>query len=151
MSRKLIGFVCFILLSFFSFSLYAQDSDNGTVVGISKGEKAPFDGVLLDMKAASTVLSEDTYTKEKCEIDCQKNLDIQRIESDSIISNLNLSLEYEREMHVKTVEYYDNQIKYLQDYKVEPPPDDDDLMWTLIGGSIGVIVTSITYGVLVSI
>lgn len=151
MNKRIIEFICFIMLFIFPLSLYSQESNNGTVVGISKGERAPFDGVLLDKKAAATILSEDNYTREKCEIDCQKKLDIQKVESDSVISNLQLSLDYEREMHIKTVEYYDNQIKYLQDYKVEPPPDDDDLMWTLIGASSGVIITSLVYGIIVSL
>ena len=124
------------------------EENSGLVTNLEKGQKAPYDGVLLDNIAIAKILSSDQIDKEKCEIDCQHKLDLQEVKSDSIIEGLKISLEYERKEQVKTVQYYENQLQFLQDFKTEPPPDDDDLMWALIGGSVGVVATSITFGVI---
>ena len=124
------------------------EENSGLVTNLEKGQKAPYDGVLLDNIAIAKILSSDQIDKEKCEIDCQYKLDLQEVKSDSIIEGLKISLEYERKEQVKTVQYYENQLQFLQDFKTEPPPDDDDLMWALIGGSVGVVATSITFGVI---
>ena len=145
---KILAF--FLILFTFSSVAYAQDSQ-GEITVISKGEKAPFDGVLLDNIAASKILASDTIEQKKCDLDCQYKLDIQDAKNNATVETLKLSLDYERKEQLKTVEYYENELGILRDFKTEPPPDDDDLMWSLIGASVGVIATSITFGIIMGV
>lgn len=145
---KILAF--FLVLFTFSSAVYAQDSQ-GEITVISKGEKAPFDGVLLDNIAASKILASDTIEQKKCDLDCQYKLDIQDAKNNATVETLKLSLDYERKEQLKTVEYYENELEILRDFETEPPPDDDDLMWSLIGASVGVIATSITFGIIMGV
>jgi hypothetical protein len=135
-------YIIFLLVIFFSINLYAQE---GTITVIKKGEKAPFDGLLLDQEAAAKVLSEDDKQKEQCALDCKYKLDISKLEADLVVQSLKLDLEYERERHLSTITSYDSQLTALKDIKVE---DDDDLMWFSVGAGSGAALVSILFGIL---
>ena len=53
---------------------------NGKVAAIKKGQKAPFDGVLLDKKAEATITAKRESAVKICEID--KNYTIKKLKSE---------------------------------------------------------------------
>jgi hypothetical protein len=137
--KRLIIIFCLLFLP-----LTARTQD-GEITIIQKGERAPFDGLLLSQEAAAKVFSTNEKELKQCELDCGYKLDIQKLEAKLVSETLQLQLETEREMHLATITKYDNDIDALKNVKIE---DDDDLMWASIGASAGVLVTSILFGVL---
>ena len=62
--RKVLLFV----LVLFAILTFASEGLAQNVIPIKEGEKAPFDGVLLDKPTAAKFLAEKEYTEEKCSL-----------------------------------------------------------------------------------
>ena len=63
----------------------------GKVAAIKKGEKAPFDGILLDKKAEATITTKRESAVKICEID--KNYTIKKLKSECDFNKRILTIE----------------------------------------------------------
>lgn len=144
--------VLMFLIFFFPCRAATQESEeSGIVMPIQKGEKAPFDGILLDIEASAKVLADSEAELEKEKINCDYKLDVANAESALTVSSLQISLDYERKNHVQTISMYDEQIANLEQLATQIPEDDDDWIWVLVGASCGVAITSVTFGMIMGL
>ena len=122
--------------------LFAQTSIAQEIVPVSKGEKAPFDGVILDKAAAAQIISKDEVSKE----DCQNKTEYAVSKAtNTCLLNKNLaesSLRIERETNKKLTILKNQEIDRLNK-KLEEVGIDWGPLW-FAGGTTAGIVMSLT-------
>ena len=115
---------------------------NGKVAAIKKGQKAPFDGILLDKKAEATITAKRESAVKICEID--KNYTIKKLKSECDFNKRILTIEkeaaekkYNGLMALKNAE-----IKRLED-SLKKTTKPDYTHWWFAGGVLAGIGLSV--------
>ena len=140
MLKKIL--ICFIsaLLVILPVEAAANELE-GTVTSLSKDEKAPYAGILLDSIAASKMIINQKYLRSEIELDLRKEFqqdlankrlafDLLKVEHDSL-----------KKIHQDTLLLRDQQINNLNDLLREEM-DDDYTEWWIIGGvALGIVLS----------
>ena len=128
--------VAIILL--FSFPSFSNDL---VVEGIQKGQKAPYNGIIMDAPSAAKVIAEREYEIEKCEI----KIAHEKKKKDSLCSlktdilDAKLKAEIEKNSEVRKIK--DEEIARLTKVLEETSADYSE--WWFVGGFVAGILTSI--------
>ena len=128
--------VAVILL--FSFPAFTNDL---VVEGIQKGQKAPYNGIIMDAESAAKVIAEREYEIKKCEI----KIEHEKKKKDSLcdlktgILDAKLNSEIEKNKQIRSIK--DEEIKRLT--KVIEETSADYSEWWFVGGFVAGILTSI--------
>ena len=136
-----------VLILIFSFvfpaSIFAQETPATppVVTGLSKNQKAPFSGVLLNSTAAAQMLTDKKFTLEECQLEIDFELKKQKAELDLLLKSTKLSLESTETKYALLLEIRDEEIVRLQEIAIERPSDNSK--WFLAGGVLAGIVLSV--------
>ena len=103
------------LLAFLTNFAYANE-----VVTLNKGDAAPFSGTLLSPEAAAKIIVDTDYSLQKCLIDSEKNLALQKAELDFQIKNAETSLAACTLKYNQMEALYEKQITFLEKQAVQP-------------------------------
>lgn len=123
-----------------------EEVDPGSALSpMSKGQKAPFTGVLLSPRAVATIISELNSTNEKLKIETDKIKNEQEALCKKTALDLKIKFETEKKLVVLDAEEKDRTINILQgrlseEQKSRPNP----AVWTAIGTAGGVALTLLT-------
>lgn len=129
-------FLTILLLTCFSFSVYAQQP-------ILQGEEAPEDGVFLTNQEAARILS----SKEALEKRCQADMAHEKKKTETLCEfekkNLNSNINFLKEKNKELMDLKNKEIIRLQDLLKEETFGDDTL-WFVGGLSLGFVVATIS-------
>jgi len=128
------------VLILLTITLFANASMSQEIVPLNKGDKAPFDGVILDKSAAAEIISKDEVSKEECE--SKTEYEVSKA-TNTCILNKNLaesSLRIERETNKKLTILKNQEIDRLNK-KLEASGVDWGPLWFAGGTAIGVVVS----------
>ena len=105
----------------------------GKITGLSKGEHAPYTGVLLDNIAAAKIFSDKKYFEEQWELKLQYELGKQKARLDLTIQSQKASLDALQEKHTTLMKLKDDEIKRLSDLAAGK---EDYTTWWAVGGVV---------------
>ena len=118
----------------------------GKITGLSKGEHAPYTGVLLDNIAAAKIFSDKKYLKEQFDLKLQYELGKQKARLDLTIQSQKASLDSLQEKHTTLMKLKDDEIKRLSD--LAAGKEDYTTWWTVGGVIVGIGLTiAVVYAV----
>ena len=137
----------FLLLVLLVFCDNSQASD-GKFTFVQQGSQAPFTGTLFDPTATAKIMANRKFLKEEYELKLGFELQKQQKQFDLDLSQLNITLDTERESFQKTLEVKNKEIEQLNRI-IAKKPGTNALLWGIIGGfAVGVGTTvGITYAV----
>jgi len=122
----------------FSFPAFSTEL---VVEGIQKGQKAPYNGIIMDAPSAAKVIAEREYEIEKCEIkiahEKKKKDSLCDLKTD--ILDAKLKAEIEKNSEVRKIK--DEEITRLTKVLEETSADYSE--WWFVGGFVAGILTSI--------
>ena len=90
------------------------------VVTLKKGETEPFEGTLLSPEAAAKIIVESDYSIQKCKIDYEKKLALQKAQDDLTFKNKAAELSACHLRQTEMTKIYEQQIDYLEKRAVAP-------------------------------
>jgi len=136
---KLIIVLLSVQLVFLPVLAYADDTPKAAYV--KKGEKAPFDGTLLNAPSVAKILADKKVAKEKCDentsyllnrqkASCKKDYDL--LKSKSTITEKQLN---------DIIAIKNKQIKKTEEIAIKAAKSNNPLLWGLIGAAAGVATT----------
>ena len=111
----------------------------GKITGLSKGEHAPYTGVLLDNIAAARVFSDKKYLEEQFDLKLQYELGKQKARLDLTIQSQKASLDALQEKHTTLMDIKDEEIKRLSD--IAAGKEDYSTWWAVGGVVVGIGLT----------
>ncbi len=142
---KIISLMCsFMLLcatSNLSYAVVNPSSDLKVVTEITKGQKAPFSGVLLSEQAAAKLFADLKFTKEECMLKLENELELATITYKAQIDSFKLRLEVETERTEKLLDIKDDRIKFLETNYAPPEWYESGSFWVAVGVISGVLIT----------
>ena len=127
-------FLCF-LLTMQPLTVFANQSTS-----LKKGQKAPFDGTLLDVEAIARILADKTISKLKCELTLSTELAKLKAKSTLNLNSCKISLNSTKSKLRDLLIIKDNEIKRLAKLAYKPKRDLTAL-WFSIGVVVGVGTT----------
>ena len=143
--NKIVSVICsFALLCATSNLSYADvnsSTDLKVVTEITKGQKAPFSGVLLSEQAAVKLFADLKFTKEECTLRLERELDLATITYKAQIDSFKIRLEVETERTEKLLDIKDNRIKFLEEIYAPPAWYESGSFWVAVGVIGGVLIT----------
>ena len=134
------------LISIFLFALtvlvatYPSDAHADEKMAIMvEGEEAPFDGTLFNTEASARILSELKFSKETCEIETKRALELQAAQYDLKIDRLQASYDSLKFKHDELMKIKDGQIQFYEKELLRPRMPGN--AWFAIGVGSGVVLT----------
>ncbi len=136
-----------IFLSFllaFSSNAYAEDMGKFTLLGLNEG--APFEGVLFDPAATATIIVDNAYSQQDCDLEIEYHIDVLSTEFQLERENFNirygsLKQEYELVINQKNIEI----VQLRESLKSHSPRN--NWWWAAGGVASGIAVTYAAYRV----
>lgn len=148
--KKFTAILIAITLFFFSFHVYAEDPTElsfgaagiGRISPMNKGDKAPFNGVLLDAEAAAKIIVNQKEAENKCKIEIEKEVGIAEAKLLLDLENIKASRDaLQKELDVR-VKLKNEHIEFLENQAVKNSKKASNGKWWLIGGiAIGIALT----------
>ena len=136
------------LLVFILICCENAEASDGKFTFIQQGRQAPFTGTLFDPTATAKIMANRKFLKEEYELKLGFELQKRQKQFDLDLTQLNITLNTEREGFQKTLEVKNKEIEQLNRI-IAKKPGTNALMWGVIGGfAVGVATTvGITYAV----
>jgi len=136
------------LLVFILICCENAEASEGKFTFIQQGRQAPFTGTLFDPTATAKIMANRKFLKEEYELKLGFELQKRQKQFDLDISQLQITLDTEREGFQKTLEVKNKEIEQLNRI-IAKKPGTNTLVWGIIGGfAVGVATTvGITYAV----
>ena len=124
------------------------EASEGKFTFIQQGRQAPFTGTLFDPTATAKIMANRKFLKEEYELKLGFELQKRQKQFDLDLTQLNITLNTEREGFQKTLEVKNKEIEQLNNI-IAKKPGTNALLWGVIGGfAVGVATTvGITYAV----
>ena len=120
----------------------------GVVTNVTKGEPAPYTGILLSNEAAAKLYGDLNFFEQECKLTLSKELDIQRLKFKTDIDILKLKLDVETERTEKLLAIKDERIQFLEKNWKPQPWYETGEFWMAIGLVVGIGLTvGTTYAV----
>ena len=115
---------------------------NGKVAAIKKGQRAPFDGILLDKKAEATITAKRESAVKICEID--KNYTIKKLKSECDFNKRILTIEKDsdKKKHDALMDLKNAEVKRLEIALKKSQKPDYSRLW-FVGGFVAGVGLSI--------
>ena len=129
----------FITILFFSSASLAQ-----TVVPLSQGQEAPFDGVLLDKDAAAEILAKDEMSEESCDAKTEYKVGKAVSECELYKGIAESKLETEINKNVELLSIKNGEIDRLN-VALEKSGTNWGPMWFVGGAAIGVATSLVIF------
>jgi len=122
----------------FSFPTFANDL---VVEGIQKGQKAPYNGIIMDAESAAKVIAEREYEIKKCDIKIEHEKKKKDSLCDLKTKILDAKLEAEKDKYEAVTKIKTEEIKRLTEVIENSSADYSE--WWFVGGFVAGILTSI--------
>tara|TARA_Y100001963_G_scaffold160232_1_gene269305 strand:- start:5898 stop:6368 length:471 start_codon:yes stop_codon:yes gene_type:complete len=123
-------------------ALASGEADKETIVTLKKGEIAPFAGTLFSTPAATKLLVDLELTREKCDIEVKRAVDIKSAQMQLQIDNISASLDTCNSKYKTIIELKDQQIDFLDDRLMKAAKPKTELWFA--AGVVGGILLSLT-------
>jgi hypothetical protein len=124
---------------------YADDTNpisrTNVVTNLTKGQKAPFTGILLSDIAAAKLFADLKFTRDECQLNLTKELQLNSIRFNAQIASLRLQLDTEKIRSVSLLQIKDQRIQYLEKNYVPPAWYESGEFWFAIGIISGIALT----------
>jgi len=136
-----------LILSFmfiFPAPVFAQEiiKEQPILLDIKKGQKSPFDGILLNPPAAAQILTTQKFTEKECDLRTEFELEKQKVKLELIIQTARLRTEYTETKYFSLLQIKNDEIFRLQELALERPNDYSH--WWLSGGVVVGIALSLS-------
>lgn len=151
--RQILAVIMSFAVFFFSFDLHAAPASDDVSLGIAgatlgkispmnEGQKAPFDGVLLDASAAARLMVEQQEADNKCRIETEKQVSTAKAKLELDLANMRASRDsLKKELEVR-VNLKDEHIEFLEKHAVRNAKKANNGKWWLVGGiAVGIALT----------
>ena len=136
---KLITPILIFMLAFPPI-LFADDTpDPPTVMGIQKGEVAPYAGVLLNSTAAAQIFAERNYSFDECKLRIDFNIGKEQAKYKALLENSTASLESLKNQYNSITSAKDKEIERLSKLVLET--NDYSTLWAVGGTLMGIGLT----------
>lgn len=136
---KLITPILIFMLAFPPI-LFADDTPNPpTVMGIQKGEVAPYAGVLLNSTAAAQIFAERNYSFDECKLRIDFNIEKEQAKYKALLENSTASLESLKNQYTSITSAKDKEIERLSKLVLET--NDYSTLWAVGGTLMGIGLT----------
>jgi len=120
--------------------LFADDPpDPPTVMGIQKGEVAPYAGVLLNSTAAAQIFAERNYSFDECKLRIDFNIEKEQAKYKALLENSKASLESLKYQYNSITSAKDKEIERLSKLVLET--NDYSTLWAVGGTLMGIGLT----------
>jgi len=129
-----------ILVLLFPPRAFAEEPRPPTIMGIAKGEKAPFNGVLLNETAAAQMFVDRDFTLEECKLKIDFQLGKERAKYDLLLKSTQVSLESLQQKYDSVTALKDKEIERLSKIALEKK-NDYSTLWATGGFVVGVGLT----------
>lgn len=151
--QRLISLFLSITILFFTFPVKAAPSEDvslgiadktlGRISPLQKGQKAPFNGVLLDASAAAKLMVDQQEAENTCQIEVNKQVALTKAKLELDLANLRASNKaLKNELDVR-ISLKDEHINFLEKEAIRNAKKANNGKWWLIGGVAGGILLSI--------
>lgn len=136
------------LLFFVLLSCTNAIASDGKFTFIQQGNQAPFTGTLFDPTATAKMLANRKFLQEEYELKLGFELQKQQKQFDLDLSQIQITLDTEREGFQKTIEVKNKEIEQLNRI-IAKKPGANALVWGIVGGFVAGVATTvgITYAV----
>jgi hypothetical protein len=136
------------LLFFVLLSCKNAIASDGKFTFIQQGNQAPFTGTLFDPTATAKMLANRKFLQEEYELKLGFELQKQQKQFDLDLSQIQITLDTEREGFQKTIEVKNKEIEQLNRI-IAKKPGTNALVWGIVGGFVAGVATTvgITYAV----
>ncbi len=147
--KKVFSFVFACIFSCSTLA-FAVDEPTDGAVPISKGQAAPFSGVLLTNEAVAKILADKEYQKKKCEMDTQYELEKQKTKQSLELGLCKIDLELGQKKYEIINKIKDDEITRVRDIAVKSQDSSSKNTWYLVGGiALGILASvGVTYAVM---
>ncbi len=136
---KLITPILIFMLAFPPI-LFADETPNPpTVMGIQKGEVAPYAGVLLNSTAAAQIFAERNYSFDECKLRIDFNIEKEQAKYKALLENSTASLESLKYQYTSITSAKDKEIERLSKLVLET--NDYSTLWAVGGTLMGIGLT----------
>jgi hypothetical protein len=136
---KLITPILIFMLAFPPI-LFAEETPNPpTVMGIQKGEVAPYAGVLLNSTAAAQIFAERNYSFDECKLRIDFNIEKEQAKYKALLENSTASLESLKNQYTSITSAKDKEIERLSKLVLET--NDYSTLWAVGGTLMGIGLT----------
>ncbi len=133
--KALSVFLCIIMVPF---SAYAE---TGKVADLSKGQKAPFTGVLMTNDIATKLYIDSKFSSADCNLKIEEQVKLKELDCKRKISILDSKLQIQAEKYDSIIGFKNNRIDFLEKrWKPRSWYERSDL-WFSIGVISGVALT----------
>ena len=145
--NKIISCLCVFLLVFSPTVTLAQEAPTiddlarGKVTQVSKGEEAPFDGVLLSPEAAATLFGDLKFSQKECQLRLDKELKLNTTALTAQIDLFKLRLEIEQTRSAGLMIIKNERIEFLEENWRPTPWYQSGEFWLAVGVVAGVLIT----------
>lgn len=155
--KHFTAFMVALALVLFSFPAYAspwtftsmspssEDVSLGAIGQVSpmkKGEKAPFDGVLLDAAAAAKIIVDKQEAKRQCEIEIEKEVNLTKAKFTLDLENMRASRDALKKELDARIALKEDHIQFLEKEAIRNAKKASNTKWWLIGGiAIGIALS----------
>ena len=108
---------------------------------LSKGQKAPFQGILLSKETAAKLFADIKFSKKECDLAIKEKVDIEKIKLNAQLDGLKIRLDTESERLSKILSIKDERIAFLEkNYRPAPWYEQGEL-WLGVGVIAGIGIT----------
>ena len=136
--KSLVSIFLFMLVVIVAVRSNNAHADEQMAV-MTAGEEAPFDGTLFNVEAAARILSELKFSKETCEIESSRAIELQAAQYDLKIDRLQASYDSLKFKHEELIKIKDGQIQFYEKELLRPRMSGN--AWFAIGVGSGVLLT----------
>lgn len=114
----------------------------GKISPLKEGQKAPFDGVLLDASAAAKLMVDQQASEAKCQIELEKEVEMAKAKLNLDLANMKAARDaLEKELSVR-ISLKNEHIEFLEKEAEKNAKKANNGKWWLIGGvAVGIALT----------
>jgi len=151
--RQILATILAIAVFFFSFETYAAPASESVSLGVAgatlgqispmkKGQKAPFNGVLLDAEAVARLMVDQKEAENKCKIETDKQVETAKAKLELDLANMRASRDaLKKELEVR-VDLKNEHIEFLEKQSIKNAKKVNNGKWWLVGGiAVGIALT----------
>lgn len=131
--RRIFSFFVIVVLLCTSFPCLADPSNLPVIVPLTKGQPAPFVGVLLTPEAVAKVIAETKDCKQRIKVESDRARDMQKVEDDKHIADVLADTERDKKIFQANITSRDGQIKDLTS-ALQNSENARKNLWLWVGG-----------------
>ena len=154
MTHKFTAIVCAFLLAWMPTAVHAEETSidelpsvelsTGKISQLSKGQRAPFAGVLFSNDAAARLYADIKFSEEECQLRLKKELELNSLQLGSHLDALRLRFDVENERTTSLLQIRDERIKYLELNFMPTPWYESGEFWFAFGVVAGIAITAVS-------